>query len=126
VANTLRLLNLDPDMQLAVADGRISASMARVLCGMEAGSERRAMFDRMLKGEFNVRQAETVLRAKKGSGGGRVRASQTDVQVAALEEELRSALGTKVAILKKNGTGSIRIDFYSDEELADIVDHLKR
>lgn len=125
VANILRLLNLDPDMQLAVADGRISMSMARVLCGMENKLERRAMFERMLKGEFNVRQAEAESRSRKG-GAGRVRATVKDVNLAALEEDLRAALGTKVTIKKKGNIGSIAIDFYSDEELKELTERLKR
>ena len=68
VANTLRLLNLPAEMQMALADGRISMSMARVLCGMDDVKERKAMFDRMLEGDFNVRQAEAHARDRKGGG----------------------------------------------------------
>lgn len=123
VANTLRLLNLPAEMQMALADGRISMSMARVLCGMEAASERKAMFERMLQGDFNVRQAEAA--SRDGKGGGKARSSVRDVNLMAVEEELRRALGTKVGVQKKGHNGKITIEFYSDEEFKGIVDRLR-
>lgn len=123
VANILRLLNLPDDMQKALADGMISMSMARVLCGMDRESERRSMFERMVKGDYTVREAEKESRAK---GGGNVRSKTRDVNLMSVEEDLRGALGTKVSIQKKRGSGSIKIDFYSEEEFAGLVDRLKR
>lgn len=123
IANTLRLLNLPSDMQLALSDSRISMSMARVLCGMDDANERKAMFERMLEGDFNVRQAEAVSRERKGTGHGRV--SVKDVNLMAVEEELRRVLGTKVAVQKKGTNGKITIEFYSDEEFKELVGRLR-
>lgn len=123
IANTLRLLNLPAEMQLALSDARISMSMARVLCGMDDAKERKAMFDRMAQGDFNVRQAEAASRERKGAGRGR--SSVKDVNLMAVEEELRRALGTKVAVQKKGPNGRITIEFYSDEEFKDIVGKLR-
>ncbi len=123
VANTLRLLGLPGEMQMALADGRISMSMARVLCGMDEAKERKAMFERMLQGDFNVRQAEAVSRERKG--GEKARGSVKDVNLMAVEEELRRALGTKVGVQKKGHNGRITIEFYSDEEFKGIVDRLR-
>lgn len=123
VANTLRLLNLPAEMQIALSDSRISMSMARVLCGMDDAKERKAMFDRMLQGDFNVRQAEAVSRERKGAGKGR--SSVKDVNLLAVEEELRRVLGTKVAVQKKGSNGRITIEFYSDEEFKDLIGKLR-
>ncbi len=123
VANTLRLLNLPQDMQQALSDSQISMSMARVLCGMENPAEQRAMFERMLKGEYTVREAEDASRLKKNPG--RVRAQMRDVNVMAMEEDLRDALGTKVVIKKRGETGKIMIEFYSQEELNGLANRLK-
>ena len=124
VANILRLLNLPEEMQRALSDGRISMSMARVLCGMDQPVERQAMFGRMLKGDYTVREAETASRARKNPAG--ARASSKDVNLLAMEEDLRGVLGTKVAIKKRGSRGSVMIDFYSDQELDELVDRLKR
>lgn len=124
VANTLRLLNLPAEMQMALADGRISMSMARVLCGMDEVKERKAMFDRMLEGAFNVREAEAQARERKG-GAPAAKSSLRDANVLAVEEELRRILGTKVAVQKKGPNGSITIEFYSDEEFKDLINRLR-
>lgn len=124
VANTLRLLNLPSDMQLALSDGKISMSSARVLCGMDDPKEQKSMFDRMLQGDFNVRQAEDHARTKKT--GGKAKASMRDVNLLAVEDELRKALGTKVAVEKKGANGRITIEFYSDEEFQDLVGKLSK
>lgn len=117
VANTLRLLKLPDEMQKALSDGEISMSMARVLVGMTDMKEQRAMFDRMLKGEYTVREAESAARAKKK---GPKRKSIKDVNLLAMEEELRGKLGTKVVIDRKNGKGKITMEFWSDEELDEL------
>ncbi len=124
VANTLRLLNLPAEMQMALADGRISMSMARVLCGMDDVKERKAMFDRMLEGAFNVREAEALSRERK-SGASAPKSSLRDANLLAVEEELRRVLGTKVAVQKKGPNGRITIEFYSDEEFKGLINRLR-
>lgn len=118
IANTLRLLKLSDDIQKALSDGEISMSMARVLVGMQDMKEQRVMFERMLKGEYTVREAETTAREKKK--GGNKRKSIKDVNLLAMEEELRGKLNTKVAIDRRNGKGKILLEFYSDEELDEL------
>jgi hypothetical protein len=81
------------------------------------------MFDRMLKGDFNVRQAEAASRESKGSP--KAAGTPRDVNLMAVEEELRRALGTRVGVQKKGPNGKITIEFYSDEEFKGIVDRLK-
>ena len=124
VANALRLLKLPGDIQAAVSDKRITMSGARVLCGMEDPKEQRAMFERMLAGDFNVRQAEDASRAAKPPG--KVRSQLKDVNTMGMEEDLRGALGTKVHIKNKSGRGKIEIEFYSSEELEDLITKLRR
>lgn len=81
------------------------------------------MYERMLEGGFNVRQAEAASRERKG--GGRATSSVKDVNLMAVEEELRRVLGTKVAVQKKGPNGRITIEFYSDEEFKDLVGKLR-
>ncbi len=123
VANILRLLKLPQEMQMALSDGRISNSMARVLCGMDEPKEQRAMYERMLQGDWTVRQAEHALRAKKKPQASV--AHSRDVNVMALEEDLRSALGTRVTVENKGEKGRIVIEFYSPEELNGLVRKLR-
>lgn len=126
VANTLRLLKLPDDMLKALEGGVISMSMARVLCGMDDPGEQRAMFERMSKGEYTVRDAEDAARNVRGKDrrGGRPKARK-DANLLALEEELRGSLGTKVVVDGRGGRGKIVIEYYSDEELKALAKKLK-
>jgi ParB family chromosome partitioning protein len=47
-----------------------------------------------------------------------------DANLSAKEEELRNHLNTKVKINDKKGKGSISIDYYSKEELEDILEKI--
>lgn len=122
VANTLRLLNLPEDMQRAVADGKIFASQARLIAGIDNSRDQRALFRKFIRG-VSLRESEREvkkIRAKRG------KLSPQDVILASKEAELREALGTKVEIKKKGDHGSIIVEFYSDEELNALVKKLAK
>jgi len=57
---------------------------------------------------------------------GKPRSSIKDVNLMAVEEELRRALGTKVAVDKKGSAGHITLAFYSDKEFQDLVGKLSK
>ncbi len=119
VANTVRLLNLPEEAQTAVSKGYITASNARTLAGLESEAEQKKWLQKMMKEGMTAREAERMVTKKK-------RAMLRDPQVAADEETLREALGTKVTIEKKAGRGIIAIGFYSDEEYRGLIKRLKK
>ena len=119
VANIMRLLNLPEEAQAAVADGRITPSNARTLAGLASPEEQKKWLAKILKDGMTAREAERSITAKK-------RVLVHDPHLAADEEELREALGTKVKIEKKAGKGMIAIGFYSDEEYRALIKRLKK
>jgi len=120
VANAVRLLDLEPEIQQAVMEGKISRSAARTLLSEVDQQKRLAMFKEMLKGKLTVRQAEAKA---SGARPGAKRAVK-DANVRAIEDELRNALETKVE-LKMNGTsGKMTIHFYSKDDLKKLVKRL--
>lgn len=118
IANTLRLLDLDPEMLNALAEGKISRSHARTLLAEPVPSKRRDLFEQMLSGGLTVRQAE----AKAGGTKRKSVAQAKDPNLAALEAQLREALGTKVTIDMQGGTGKVIVHFYSREDLKELID----
>lgn len=120
VTNTLRLLELPADIQRAVAEGRINEGHAKVLLGLQTSTQQQTLFRKILYEKLTVRGIETevkkiqVKKYERGSG--------IDVNLKARQEAMARALGTKVKI-KKTGLlgGQIVIDFYSEEELDEIV-----
>jgi ParB family chromosome partitioning protein len=121
VANALRLLKLAPDLQPHVRDGRMSVGHAKVILGLTNWDEQKLAAERVLKNGLNVRQTEDligVLQKKSGTkktSNGSVVA--IDPHVAALQDKLQQAFGTKVTVKYATGKGSIEIKFFSDDDL---------
>lgn len=120
VANILRLLSLPQEIQKAILDEKINASQARIIAGLPDEKLQMQMFKKMLAGVMNVRQAEAESKRVTGKPG----AKEKDANLAAKEEIIRAALGTKSEIKKQGKKGQIIINFYSDEELEGIIRRL--
>jgi ParB family chromosome partitioning protein len=126
VANTLRLLELAPDVQGAVADGRLTEGHGRALGGLPTEHQARVL-DSVIGQELSVRQTEELvrrLRAPKPTPAETAPARQADPDLERVEEELRRALGTKVSLAKSRRGGRIVIEYYSDEELGRLYERL--
>ncbi len=125
VANTLRLLDLDPRVQTAVAAGTISEGHARALGGLPANQQARVLGTVAEQG-LSVRQTEELvrrLRAPRPHAAG-AEPRRSDPELERVEEELRRSLGTKVTLARSRRGGRIIIEYYSDEELSQLYDRL--
>ena len=126
VANTLRLLDLAPEVQAAVADARLSEGHGRALGGLPAEHQARVL-DTVLGQELSVRQTEELvrrLREPKASAEAAAAARPADPDLERVEEDLRRALGTKVSLARSRRGGRIVIEYYSDEELGRLYERL--
>jgi ParB family chromosome partitioning protein len=126
VANTLRLLDLAPDVQAAVADGRLSEGHGRALGGIASGLQTRVL-DSVVGQELSVRQTEELvrrLREPRPAPGEAPPARKADAELERVEEDLRRVLGTKVSVARSRRGGRIVIEYYSDEELGRLYDRL--
>jgi ParB family transcriptional regulator, chromosome partitioning protein len=124
VANTLRLLELDPALQTAVADDMISEGHARAMAGLD-GPEQIGLLQVVIARGLSVRQVEELVRRLQTPGpraGAPVRPGDPDAE--RVEEDLRRALGTKVSLARTRRGGRIVIEFYSDEELGRLYERL--
>jgi ParB family chromosome partitioning protein len=124
VANTLRLLDLDPTIQAAVLEGTISEGHARALAGLTPAQQNGLLLAVIARG-LSVRQTEELarrLRQPRPAAAPAGRPSDPDAE--RVEEDLRRALGTKVSLARSRKGGRIVIEFYSDEELGRLYDRL--
>jgi ParB family chromosome partitioning protein len=125
VANTLRLLDLAPGVQAAVADGRLSEGHGRALGGLATELQDRVL-DSVIGQQLSVRQTEELVRRlrepRPEPAGPPARRSDPDLE--RVEEELRRALGTKVSLARSRKGGRIVIEYYSDEELGRLYERL--
>jgi ParB family chromosome partitioning protein len=137
VANTVRLLKLPEDIQSAVKEGSITPGHARNLLSIEDENERQKLFDRIRHENLSVRQTEqeaqklqAAMQGKKGKTR-KSRSSSSDDNEAVLDpllrelrEKLIDRLGTKVEITGSVDAGSIKIQYFSQDDLQRIYDIL--
>ncbi len=124
IANTLRLLDLEPGVQLAVADGRLSEGHARALVGLPA-IQQMHLVSTIVEAGLSVRQAEELARRLREPKEARAAAERrTDPDLERVEDDLRAALGTKVSVARGRKGGRIVIEYYNDEDLGRLYDRL--
>ncbi len=128
VANYQRLLGLPPEVQEAVAAGRLSMGHARALAGLSGADDQRAAAQRILEGELSVRAAEELVKQAGAPKPEPAAAGKPppDVHVRAAEERLRLSLGTRVRIVQRGKRGRIEITYTSEDELQRLYDLLAR
>jgi ParB family chromosome partitioning protein len=117
VANMVRLLDLPNPVQTALIEGKIKMSQARTLLSLENEEQQIEMLQSMMGQKITVRELEKqvhVIQVDKSH-------QRRDPNMVYLENQLRTKLGAKVSISQKGEKGSITINYYSKEELSDIV-----
>ena len=120
VANTLRLLSLDSEMQDALRAGKLSAAHGRVLAGVKDEAFRKALFQRALREHLSVRQMELLAAdGPKPAAAPRPKtAAPLSPELSDMRERLRSAVGVKNVVFQGNGKkGRITLSYSSPEEL---------
>ena len=124
VTNTLRLLDLPDVVQQAIRKNQISMGHARALLGLPTIKAQSAALQSILTQELSVRQTEELVTQLKGKKKSKpAKKNPKSPELKALEEDLRSALGTKVRLTRSTkGTGTITVHYYSDEEFDALMD----
>jgi ParB family chromosome partitioning protein len=130
LANAMRLLKLQPEMQDALKTGGISAGHARAILAIDSDAAQRQLFSEITTDSLSVREAEkraaSLNRAvAAGKTPGRPPASQppkSDPEITAITQEFIETLGTKVSIDGTASKGCIRIEYFNEEDLKRIYD----
>jgi len=124
VTNILRLLDLPDVVQQALRKNQISMGHARALLALNTIKAQSAALQTILTQDLNVRQTESLVTKLKGKKKPKpAKKDKKSPELKALEEDLQSALGTKVRVTRSNkGSGTITVHYYTDEELNTLVD----
>lgn len=126
VANFLRLLKLPKDIQQMIQEGILSMGHARALLGLESHSLQREIAERASSQGWSVRQLERSIAAGKKTKPKTNVPTPLDPNVRAALEHLERVLGTRVRIVENGPRGRIEIEYYSQEDLHRLYDHLTR
>jgi ParB family chromosome partitioning protein len=132
VANAMRLLDLHPDVQLLVAQGRLSVGHGKAILSIKDKSAQLLASDQILKKSLNVRAAEKLAQtfdpaAPEGEGKAKGAASTPaapDAHLRALQNKLRDRFATHVAIHHGAKKGRIELEYYGDDDLQRLLDLL--
>lgn len=121
VANTLRLLQLPPAVQLSLRERRLSAGHGRALLGLTESAEQERLAQRAEQRGMSVREVEAavaaVLTPRRRSDRARPHPPPERADDAALRRGLEQVLGTPVHIERRRTGGRLVIDFYDDAQL---------
>ncbi len=134
VANTLRLLSLDGELQGYVSKGLLTFGHAKVLLGVEDSAQRALLARRVIAEGLSVRATETLAQAKKlvtastgasgSSGGGRALPAVEAAALSQVEKRLTSHFGARVAVQGSGRKGKIVIPYAGNDDLQRILEKL--
>lgn len=121
VTNTLRILNLPGEIQLALVNGEITEGHAKILVGLDSAEKQFELFNRICHRRLTV--DDTLLEARRmgGTKQGRIKINYADQDK---EQKLQQLFGAKTEIKRSKKGGQIIVHFYSDEELGEIINKL--
>lgn len=122
VTNSIRLLQLPPQVQSLVSKRLLSPGHARALLKLPSEKTQREIADRCIAEGWSVRRIEEFTKPPKEAGDEIVAmkpaVKPVDPNVKAAISELERVLGTRVRIMEKGkGKGMIELEYYSDEDL---------
>jgi ParB family chromosome partitioning protein len=125
VANSMRLLDLDDQVQTWVVQGLLSVGHAKVLLGLKGHEEQRLIAETVLRQSSTVRTTERMVARRLGQRGGTRRRRRTETLGSAdlsdLENRLQQHLATRVIIHHGEKRGRIEIEFYGNDDLQRVL-----
>jgi ParB family chromosome partitioning protein len=131
VANALRLLSLDLELQGFVAKNLLSVGHAKVLLGVEDTARRSLIARRVIEEGLSVRSTEKLTQSAKSTDGTptakptkRGLTPKDAATVSGIEKKLTSHLGARVAVLHSPKKGRIVIEYRGNEDLQRLLEKL--
>ena len=127
IANTLRLLKLPDEVQILLAEHRLSMGHARAVLGLSTAEQQIEIAEKAAAQGLSVRQVETLVQelTSDRQQGGKKKDRSQDPNVRAAVEELERVLGTRVRLIElSEQRGRIEIEYYSQAELDRLFQHL--
>lgn len=120
ISNAIRLLALPQEVQKAISERKITSAHGRLLLEMKDEKQQLEMLEKIISERLNI--SDTTREVRAVSKYRYIRKVRKDPNLDVYEQELRARLGTKVVIGKRGKkTGLITIEFYSEDEMRNII-----
>ena len=131
VANAMRLLDLHHDVQLLVAQARLTVGHAKAILAIKDQDTQLLVADQIIRRQLTVRAAEKLTQSylnsnpdETGEAKKAPAAREVDIHVRAITNRLREHLATHVAIQHSSKKGKIEIEYYGDDDLQRLIELL--
>ena len=128
VANAMRLLDLDQQIQTWVMQSLLSVGHAKVLLGLKSHDEQRAVAETVLRqsstGAPDRANGRAPARPARRRSPEKARATVPDAAFSDLENRLQQHLATHVTIHHGEKRGRIEIEYYGSDDLERVVTRL--
>jgi ParB family chromosome partitioning protein len=127
VANSLRLLVLEPEVQGFLGSGLLSTGHAKVLLGLDSKQEQLLLARRVIEDGLSVRATEALVEnVRRGGvnrqGAGRQVPVGEATAIADIEKRLTSFLNARVQLKHARKKGRIVIEYQGNEDLQRILE----
>lgn len=124
IANSLRLLRLPQEVRDMTKNGDISAGHARALLAFDNEAMMLEAAKNIVSNKMTVRDVERLAKIKKTDEPRRRRTRRRDSFYDEVELSLSETLGRKVKVYTGRGSGTLEIEFYSQEDLKELANKL--
>lgn len=124
IANSLRLLRLPQEVRDMTKNGEISAGHARALLAFDNDAMMLEAAKNIVSKKMTVRDVERLAKIKETNAPRRRRTRRRDSFYDEVELSLSETLGRKVKVYTGRGSGTLEIEFYSQEDLKTLANKL--
>jgi ParB family chromosome partitioning protein len=124
VANTMRLLKLEPEVKKFLVEGKLTSGHGRALVSLDREKQMKLAKMAVRRG-LSVRRTEELVSAEARKAQSRSSLSRT-IRRKDAEELLSSALGSPVQVRVQGPRGSIAISFFGEEDLERLVEIVQK
>ena len=129
ITNALRLLKLPPEVQLLLAEHRLSMGQARAILGLPTAEQQIEVAEKAAAQGLSVRQVEGLVQSLTSdrTRSGDKKEKAIDPNVRAAIEDMERVLGTRVHIVElSEQRGRIEIEYYSQSDLDRLFQQITR
>jgi ParB family chromosome partitioning protein len=120
IANSIRLLNLDEEVQNMLMEGKITTGHAKVILALQDAEKQNMIAKKIVDKNLNVRDTENLI--KEVTSSKKKKRKESDAYIKEIEDNFCRFFGTKVKIIHGKNRGKILIEYYGDEDLSRLAE----
>ena len=124
ITNTMRLLNLSKEVIKYIELDEISPGHGKALLRVSDKKKQVELAQKIIKENLSVRKTEEIIKSILEEKTTKKKENKKDIFIKDVEERLTNCLGTKVSISCGKKKGKIEIEYYTDDDLNDIIEKL--